>query len=231
MRGVMTYSTFQQVLEHAAAANQSPEAILATGDLVQDETRSGYERFRDALSDAGVPIYCIAGNHDAPAIMRDVLGKSPFQVGGQVRFGNWTLILLDSFVAGDDGGRISARDLEKLSADLDALHNDHVMIAVHHHPVPMGSRWLDGVGLRNSNQLMEIVTGASNVRAIVWGHVHQASDRRRDGVRLISTPSTCSQFLPNSDAFALDSRPPGYRWIDLYADGTIETEVVWVGSQ
>ena len=95
----------------------------------------------------------------------------------------------------------------------------------------MGSRWLDGVGLRNGNQLMEIVTATSNVRAVVWGHVHQASDRRRDGVRLISTPSTCSQFLPNSDAFALDSRPPGYRWIDLYADGTIETEVAWVGSQ
>jgi len=230
MRGVMTYATFRQVLEHTRSATEPPEAILATGDLVQDETRAGYERFRDELSDAGVPVYCLAGNHDSPAVMHDVLGGSPFQVGGQARCGNWNLLLLNSFSAGDDGGRISTQDLEQLAADLDALRNEHVMLAVHHHPVPMGSRWLDGVGLRNGNQLMEIATGAGNVRAVVWGHVHQASDRRRDGVRLISTPSTCSQFRPNSDAFALDSRPPGYRWIDLYADGTIETEVVWVGS-
>ena len=44
----------------------------------------------------------------------------------------------------------------------------------------------------------------------------------------MSTPSTCLQFLPNSDSFAVDSRPPGYRWVDLMANGRIDTEVVWV---
>jgi len=58
--------------------------------------------------------------------------------------------------------------------------------------------------------------------------VHQASDRRRKGVRLMSTPSTCSQFRPNSDDFALDSRSPGYRWLNLSASGAIETEVIWL---
>lgn len=228
MRGITTYETFRQVVQHARAQKDPPQAILATGDLVQDETRSGYERFRDELKDSSVPVYCIAGNHDAPTIMADVLSARPFQVGGKASHDDWTLLLLDSFSPGDDGGRISVSDFEQLRADLAELRYKHVMLAVHHHPVPMGSRWLDGVGLRNGNQLMELVLAAGNVRGLIWGHVHQASDRRRDGLRLISTPSTCAQFLPNSDSFALDSRPPGYRWIDLYADGTIETEVVWV---
>ena len=44
----------------------------------------------------------------------------------------------------------------------------------------------------------------------------------------MSTPSTCAQFLPGSEFFALDERPPGMRWIELYDDGSIETEVSWV---
>jgi Icc protein len=61
-----------------------------------------------------------------------------------------------------------------------------------------------------------------------WGHVHQSFDRRRHGVRLLGTPSTCAQFLPLSNEFAVDARPPAYRRLILRCDGTIETEVVWV---
>jgi Icc protein len=58
--------------------------------------------------------------------------------------------------------------------------------------------------------------------------VHQVHDTERNGVKLFSTPSTCAQFLPLSNSFAIDRRPPGYRWLDLNPDGTITTEVVWV---
>jgi Icc protein len=68
------------------------------------------------------------------------------------------------------------------------------------------------------------------VRAIVWGHVHQSYDALRKGVRLLATPSTCAQFLPNSDDFAVDRRPPGYRTLELRADGSLLTEVVWVAQ-
>jgi Icc protein len=58
--------------------------------------------------------------------------------------------------------------------------------------------------------------------------VHQNHATERNGVKLFSTPSTCAQFLPMSAGFAIDQRPPGYRWLELNADGTIATEVVWV---
>ena len=94
--------------------------------------------------------------------------------------------------------------------------------------MPMGSRWLDTVGLRNAAAFFAVTDRHPQLRAIVWGHVHQASDQLRNGVRLISTPSTCAQFLPAADTFTLDTRPPGYRWLDLHPDGTIQTSVVWV---
>jgi Icc protein len=101
---------------------------------------------------------------------------------------------------------------------------------MHHHPLPMGSTWLDGVALRDATTFWSIIDANESVRGVVCGHVHQAADRTRNRVRFLSTPSTCAQFLPGSEFFALDDRPPGMRWIELHADGRIETEVAWVPS-
>ena len=68
----------------------------------------------------------------------------------------------------------------------------------------------------------------TNVRAVICGHVHQASELRRGRVQFWSTPSTCAQFLPKSEFFALDERPPGLRWLELHPDGRVTTRVEWV---
>ena len=36
------------------------------------------------------------------------------------------------------------------------------------------------------------------------------------------------QFAQNADEFAVDSRPPAYRWLTLDAKGDVETGVEWV---
>ena len=65
----------------------------------------------------------------------------------------------------------------------------------------MDSRWLDRVGLENAAEFLQTIDRHRNVRAIVWGHVHQAYEGLRKGVRLLATPSTCAQFLPHAARF------------------------------
>jgi Icc protein len=228
MRGIRTYDTFCAVIEHAMSNPVKPDAIVATGDLVQDETQQGYEAFRNVLRPFDVPVFCIPGNHDSPSIMANVLGTEPFHVGGELHRGNWSVIMLSSFSPGDDGGRLDQNERNRLQNLLQKNPSQHTLICVHHHPISMGSRWLDGVSLRNADEFFDILHRFPQVRGILWGHVHQASDRRRKGIRLMSTPSTGSQFQPNSDDFALDARSPGYRWLDLSASGAIETTVAWL---
>ena len=107
---------------------------------------------------------------------------------------------------------------------------DHVLICLHHPPVKVGSAWLDSVGLDNGPQLLSELATDGRVRMALFGHVHQAYDAMHDGIRIVGTPSTCRQFLPASDEFAVDDRPPAYRRLSLQPDGDVDTEVIWVGD-
>src|SRR5580698_1669402 len=49
-----------------------------------------------------------------------------------------------------------------------------VPVCLHHHPVPMSSDWLDQIGLSNAAEFWSIVDAHRNVRAVLWGHVHQS---------------------------------------------------------
>ena len=55
--------------------------------------------------------------------------------------------------------------------------------------------------------------------------MHQVFEAERNGVPYMATPSTCIQFKPGSQNFSLDAEPPGFRWLALLPDGTIETGV------
>jgi 3',5'-cyclic-AMP phosphodiesterase len=228
LRGVETDSSLRAALDDAIARVPGYEAMLVTGDLVQDDT-SGYLRFRSYFGNIKKPVLCIPGNHDEPEAMRKELGCAPFEICGTHDIGDWIFVMLDSYDPGHVGGRLSKNELARLDNAL-AGSPKHAMVCLHHHPVPMGSRWLDGVGLAEADEFWRIIDAHSHVRAVVWGHVHQAFDGRRGEVRMFATPSTGAQFLPKSDRYAVDSLPPAYRSFELHADGRIDSQIHWVES-
>ena len=224
MRGVVTRRSLESVLEHARAEIEAAAAILLTGDIVNDDP-GGYATARELLGGLGRPVWCLPGNHDDTVLMQRELAVDPFQVGGHHDLGHWRVVMLDSCAAGHAHGSLADEELERLEAALGSAHGRHVLVALHHHPIAMGSRWIDSVALQNPQALFAITDRYPAVRAMIWGHVHQQHDSLRRGVRMLATPSTCAQFLPHSDQFAIDAAPPGYRCLALHADGRIETEV------
>jgi Icc protein len=227
LRGVATRPALRAVLAHARAFHWNAEALLLTGDLVHDDT-GGYAAVRAEFGALGKPVLCLPGNHDEAAVLRRELAVAPFQVGGHADFGDWRVVMLDSSVPGQAEGRLGEEELLRLDAALAAAGNRHALVCLHHHPVAQGSRWLDSVALANAAEFFAVTDRHECVRAIAWGHVHQAFEGRRHGVRLFGTPSTCAQFVPGSEQFALDPQPPGYRRFTLRADGTIDSAVLRV---
>ncbi len=218
------------MLEHYRAQGWPADCAVVTGDLVHDDSAAAYARFRDALSTLDMPVYCLPGNHDVPDLMREVCSVPPFSYCFTAEAGNWLLAAVDSYLAGTAGGAITEAEMRRLTDAVRASDARHVLVCLHHPPVPMGSAWLDSVGLENGEEFLQQLGESGRVRAIVFGHVHQAYDAYHDGIRVLATPSTCRQFLPNSDDFAVDTRPPAYRRLTLSADGGVDTEVIWVES-
>jgi 3',5'-cyclic-AMP phosphodiesterase len=227
LRGVATLPALTTALEQARSHDWPPDAVLVSGDLVNDDP-AGYPHFRRLFGALGLPVLCVAGNHDEPQAMRRELAGEPFVLSGFVDLGRWRIVLLDSVIPGSARGAISEQSLADLETALASAGQRHCLVCLHHHPVPMESRWLDSVGLTNAAEFLHTIDRHQNVRAIVWGHVHQSYDSLRKGVRLLATPSTCAQFLPKAQDFAVDQRPPAFRTLELRADGSLLTEVVWV---
>ena len=228
---VAPQQTLASVLDQARMDSRwPPDAFVVTGDIVQDESRAGYQHFREMLEVFDVPVFCIPGNHDNPVLMKEILNTPPFQMCGDAKLGKWRLILLSSHQQGEDSGALGQEGIVALEDSLSRYPDEQVLICMHHQPIPMGSAWLDQYGLRDAQDFLETIDRHDHVRGVLWGHVHQASDRERNNVRFLSTPSTCFQFQPNKTRCAYDARPPGYRWLELGSDGTISTQVEWVDT-
>jgi Icc protein len=225
-RGMVTRDSFRRVLATARAGRWPPDALLMSGDLVDDGSREGYAALAAELAPLGLPAHCIPGNHDAPSALAALSGHAHMRVGGQHRLGAWLVCLLNTFIPDDACGRLAPAQLATLDKALAREAQRPAMVVLHHHPVPVGSRWLDGVALLEPARLFEVIDRHPQVKAVVFGHVHQEHDSERRGVRILGTPSTCVQFTKHSDEFATDATlAPGFRWFELHDDGRFDTGV------
>ncbi|HGX94310.1 MAG TPA: 3',5'-cyclic-AMP phosphodiesterase [Candidatus Tenderia sp.] len=222
--GLNSHHALREVV--ALAAQRQPELLLLTGDLVHDETATGYRHLRRAVAPLNAPGLCIPGNHDDLKLMREVFAEEAgLRCDKSIRLGNWQIILLNSQVAGKVSGYLAQEELDFLELSLTKYPRHHALVCMHHQPVAVGSQWLDQIGLANADQLFAVVDRHPQVKALVWGHVHQAFDEQRNGVRLLATPATCIQFKPKADEFALDLKTPGYRWFRLHQNGHLDSAV------
>ena len=224
--GLDTDYSLQHVLDRVRAEREAIDLVLGTGDISDHGNEEAYRRAREYFAQLGAPVLWLPGNHDDPGTMAEVLGDA----GALVRAAQsprWMVVMLNSQEPGEVGGHLGDGELSLLReclADAEA-RSLHVLVCLHHQPVPMGSAWIDQQMVEDREALLDIVDGSGAVRGLLWGHVHQALDISRGEVRLMSTPSTCVQFAPLSEGFRIDDAPPGYRWLDLLDDGGIETGV------
>ena len=225
--GINTQASFSQVLSEIQQQQYDYDLVLATGDLVQDNSDEGYLRFRqDVKALNNKMVFWIPGNHDFQPKMFEILKEETVSAKKHILLGDkWQILLLDSQVQGVPHGQLEAEELDWLKLKLQEYPERYSLVVLHHHLLSTGSAWLDQHNLRNANELAEVLAPFKNVKALLYGHIHQQVDSEWLGYQVMATPSTCIQFKADSNTFALDVAQPGWREIDLHADGHIETRV------
>ncbi|MDZ7841405.1 MAG: metallophosphoesterase [Gammaproteobacteria bacterium] len=226
-KGVDTHRTLQAVVADVVGRHADFDALLLTGDLSQDETPESYDLLERTLAPLrGAPFHAIPGNHDDLDAMGARLAAEDFHVLADVRLDGWRIAMLNSRVPGRVHGELGTEQIGALKASL-AGAGEHVMVALHHPPVSIDSAWIDASRCLDGDDLLAVLDNPP-VKAVVCGHVHQELAAERNGIAVLATPSTCVQFLPGSDEFAIDPAAPGYRVFELEEDGRWSTTVIRV---
>ncbi|MDX1456721.1 MAG: 3',5'-cyclic-AMP phosphodiesterase [Marinobacter sp.] len=221
--GVNTRDSFDAVIAQVQQDGVHPDLILATGDLAQDCSEEAYRLFAEKLAVFDCPSLWLSGNHDQAALLERIAGEDSGRKC--VIKGGWQFILLDSSVPNRVYGELDDAELALLERRLAEHPELPTLVALHHHPVDVGSRWMDQIGLKNRDAFWQVIDRHPQVKIVLWGHIHQELDRTRGDVRLLASPSTCIQFTAGSDDFAVEPLPPGYRWFELASCGEYETGV------
>lgn len=225
---VVPEARVRAVWERIKHLTPATECLIMTGDLTHDDSAEAYRRISEMVNELAIPTYHVPGNHDDRTAMAQHLSGC-IRADRCVDLGPWRLVLLDSQRTGDIAGELSQEQLRFLDQCLAERAESPALIALHHPPFLLGSKWIDDYRLQNEQQFWEVVDRHTNVRVVTCGHVHQEFDRRRNDVRLLTAPAAAMQFAEGTEEPEVDvQRAPGFRIFDLYEDGTLITEVARV---
>ncbi len=197
-----------------------PEFVLITGDCSADGSPESYARLSQKMTLLSPHAYYLPGNHDNASFMASHLAArklARFEKFTQTFDAcGWRFILLDSSVAGEDGGSIGNQQRDWLRAQLTRDGKIPTVIAVHHNPLPVGSAWMDKMTISDAPALLSLLDTSPNVKLVLYGHVHQETMEKRGQTVYASAPSTFFQFKPRSEVFAQDdSQMSGARVISI----------------
>jgi Icc protein len=209
-------------VSHIMQLEPLPDAVLATGDLVEGGSAGEYRRLRNLLAPLGMPVYVIPGNHDKREVLCAEFGDHLYlpRPGQMVRYvlenHGTRLVALDTAVAGEDGGALGADQLDWLETTLAAEPHKRTLVFMHHPPVKTGTGYMDEIALDqpSAGRLARIIERHPQVDRIACGHVHRGMQARWHGTTVSICPSTAFQysldFRPGAPA-AATGEPPAYQ--------------------
>lgn len=234
--GINTHQSYHTVLDAILQQNLPIDLIVATGDLVQDQSPQAYQHFAQGIELIPAPCVWLPGNHDYQPAMVNSLKLAGISCAKEILIGSeWQILMLDSQLQDVPHGELSEQQLEWMKKCLDSQPQRTTLTMLHHHPLPSGCTWLDQHSLRNSHMLAEYLKGYPQVKAMLCGHIHQEMDEYWNGIRLLATPSTCVQFKPHCTNFELDTVAPGWRYLELtvdeHGDRQVSTQVYRLNTQ
>ena len=223
-RGLQTWARFDRALQQARQQGANADLLLITGDLCQDESWAGYARLRDRLHGWPTPVALLAGNHDHPQRLRAALGRHAVLAPALLELAGVRLLLLDSHRAGCVDGWLGARQRAWLAEQLALPSALPLVVAVHHPPLPIGPPLLDPIGLRDGAALLELLVPQRQLRALLFGHVHQhwqGTVPGRPEVPVLGCPSTLCGFGPVQPCPLGRATDPGGRWLEIHPNGAL----------
>lgn len=214
------------------------DAIVVTGDIADVGEPGAYRRVRELLEpvavDAGAELIWVMGNHDERTAFRSVLlGEQRSMnapVDAPVHHRRWVgglrVLALDSTVAGYHHGAIDDSARAWLESELETPAPEGTVLAMHHAPIATPVSIMDVLELRGQDEL-EAIIAASDIRLILGGHLHYATQSTFAGVPVAvagAVSYTIDASAPHDELIGIDAGQ-SYSLVHLF-DHHVTTSLV-----
>ncbi len=237
-RRVDTATMLERCVARILALPQRPDAVIATGDLVDFGTEGEYRLLRALLAPLPMALYLMPGNHDAREALRAVFDDHPYlrQCAPFVQYAiddhPLRLVALDTLVPGRGDGELCAERLAWLERTLAAAPWRPTVVALHHPPFETGIGHMDRLGLAGIDGLAEVIARHGQVERLISGHIHRPITARFAGTVATTCPSTAHQIALDLAPDARDDfvmEPPAFQ-LHRWNGRTLVTHTVYVDA-
>jgi 3',5'-cyclic AMP phosphodiesterase CpdA len=203
------------------ALEPRPDAVIMTGDLVDQGDAQQYEHLKALLAPLEIPYFMLVGNHDERATLRAAFPeREELASGGEfvqyaVDVGALRIIALDSMMPGQSAGNLCDARLAWLATQLDAAQGKPTVVALHHPPFVCGIGHMDELRLDPiaAGRLEALIARYPNVERVICGHVHRPMFVRFGGTIACAVPAPAHQValdLRDDAPSAFMMEPPAY---------------------
>jgi Icc protein len=197
--GAEPAAALRRAVDFLNAFDPAPDAVIATGDLVDRGSVEEYVALRAELDRLRPPLYLIPGNHDSREGIRAIFpdhGYLPASGFLHYVIQDWPLrlVALDTLVPGQPNGELCKERLEWVDARLGEAPEQPTLILMHHPPFKSGIETMDGMRCKGGSKLGAIVERHPQVERVVCGHIHRPMTIRWHGSTVVTAPSTVVQM-------------------------------------
>jgi 3',5'-cyclic AMP phosphodiesterase CpdA len=220
-RRVDTGAALTRCVAALNALEPRPDAVIMTGDLVDQGDPEQYEHLKTLLAPLEIPYYLLVGNHDDRTALRHAFNdRDELHAGGEfvqyaADIGPLRLIALDSIMPGESAGDLCDARLAWLETQLDDARGKPVIVALHHPPFECGIAHMDALRLAPpaTRRLATSIARYPNVERVICGHVHRQMFVRFGGTIASAVPSPAHQValdLRDAAPSAFMMEPPAF---------------------
>jgi 3',5'-cyclic-AMP phosphodiesterase len=164
--GLDPYIRLQSAISHINRFHADADGVVVMGDITNDGDSVSYARVKQLLAKLRPPCHAMIGNHDDRAEFRAAFPLAPVDPHGFVQsvveLADVRLILLDTVMPGQVGGRLCDDRLAWLETQLSDGQGRAALIFMHHPLHDVGFAGMDAQRLPNNACLtMRRSTGSS----------------------------------------------------------------------